>query len=79
MEVKLLEDLASFNVAKYVWSCFLDDKKLSEKIRYRNLQIDEQKLFDLDETFLKKLYPCLPSTIQRRILNATELIGTYTR
>lgn len=79
MTVKSLEDLASLNVAKYVWKCYIEEneKLVKSKIRSQTTKFAEQVSFDL-EKFLDEIYNYLPGRTRDNVLNAVDLIGTFT-
>lgn len=76
MEPKLLQELASFSVAKYVWSSYINYSMRSiQQEVFRECPTFKWKNLSEVENFFRKLYPGLPQSFNNLILFAASLIG----
>lgn len=76
MEPRPLQELASFSVAKYVWSSYINHFAGNIHLEmYRECPTFKWKNLSEVENFFRKLYPGLPQSLSNSILFAASLIG----
>lgn len=78
MDPKRLEEIASFNLAKYVWSVYVHTKISAKQLLPLDIIPSNvlKRILDIG-SLLSKLFPLLPKLCEQTVIASITVIGKF--